>query len=70
MDRNILQAIPVILVIISAIERRASATWKAEMKHDDALAVYRQQNPAIWRQLSPGTQRRCETKDKERKYVR
>ena len=49
MDPNILQALCVVLVIIPVIERPPNATWKTQMKHDGALAVYRQLNPATWR---------------------
>jgi hypothetical protein len=46
MDTNILSAICVVLVIIAAIERPASAKWTSDVKHDGSLAVYRASRPS------------------------
>jgi hypothetical protein len=46
MERNILSAICLVLVIIPVVERPASAKLKSRIKHDGALAVYRASRPS------------------------
>src|SRR5271163_1991881 len=63
MDPNIRSANCVVLVIISAIERPASAKWKSRIKHDGSLAAYCATRPSGAQRPSAGEKRKARSEN-------